>query len=63
MIEGKHKYEPILIDIWSTGIVLFALLSGFLPFCDADTSRLYKKILTGAFTFPTWISNEAKDLI
>lgn len=39
------------------------MLAGFLPFCDADTSKLYKKILSGAFTFPPWISNDAKDLI
>lgn len=56
MIEGKHRYEPLAVDIWSTGIVLFAMISGYLPFCDPDTSKLYKKILSGAFKFPAWVS-------
>lgn len=63
MIEGKHRYDPILIDIWSAGIVLFAMITGYLPFCDPDTSKLYKKILAGSFKFPSWVSEDAKDLI
>jgi serine/threonine protein kinase len=39
------------------------MIAGYLPFCDPDTSKLYKKILTGAFKFPAWISESAKDLI
>jgi serine/threonine protein kinase len=63
MIEGKHKYEPLLVDIWSSGVVLFAMIAGYLPFCDPDISTLYKKILIGSFKFPAWISEDAKDLI
>jgi len=56
MIEGKHKYDPLLVDIWSTGIVLFSMIAGYLPFCDSDIAVLYKKILSGVFKFPTWFS-------
>lgn len=63
MVEGKQKYEPMLVDIWSTGVVLFSMIAGYLPFCDPDISVLYKKILTGFFKFPAWVSSEAKDLI
>jgi 5'-AMP-activated protein kinase catalytic alpha subunit len=52
-----------MVDIWSAGIVLFAMLSGYLPFCDPDTGALYKKILAGNFKCPTWISEQAKDII
>lgn len=48
MIAGK-KYDGIKIDAWSSGIILFALICGFLPFEDPDTSILYKKIRKGDF--------------
>ncbi len=36
MVAG-NRYDPIKSDIWSTGVILFALLCGFLPFDDPDT--------------------------
>ena len=56
MIEGNNRYDPLEVDIWSSGITLFAMISGYLPFCDPDTGKLYKKILSGAFKFPNWAS-------
>ena len=47
MIEGKEPYEPIMVDIWSAGVILYAMVCGFLPFEDPDTPKLYKKILSG----------------
>ena len=48
MIEGK-KYSGAKVDMWSTGVILYALLCGFLPFEDPNTAQLYKKILKGEF--------------
>lgn len=47
MIEGKVPYEPLMVDIWSAGVILFAMVCGFLPFEDKDTPKLYRKILNG----------------
>ncbi len=48
MIAGK-RYESPQVDIWSSGVILFALLCGYLPFEDEVTSALYKKILSGDY--------------
>jgi 5'-AMP-activated protein kinase catalytic alpha subunit len=31
MIAGK-KYDGLKVDIWSTGVILFAMICGYLPF-------------------------------
>jgi 5'-AMP-activated protein kinase, catalytic alpha subunit len=62
MIAGK-RYEGTMVDIWSCGVILFALLAGYLPFEDPKTSNLYKKILEADFQVPSFISPEASDLI
>lgn len=62
MIAGK-KYNGPLVDIWSLGVILFALVCGYLPFEDPNTSQLYRKILSGDYTTPKWISNEVGNLI
>lgn len=62
MIAGK-KYIGTQVDMWSCGIILFALICGFLPFEDPDTTELYKKILIGKFSIPGFISQEARDLL
>ena len=46
IIAGKEYFGP-LADIWSIGVILFALVCGFLPFEDSNTADLYKKILSG----------------
>ena len=62
MIEGKH-YKGLAADIWSSGIILFFMLSGYLPFNELTNKKLYNKILNGKYNIPKDISNEAKDLI
>jgi len=62
MIAGK-KYKGPGADTWSLGVILFALVCGYLPFEDPNTSNLYRKILSGDYKTPKWISPEVKDLI
>jgi 5'-AMP-activated protein kinase catalytic alpha subunit len=71
MIAGK-KYHGLNVDIWSCGVILYALIcvffiilifKGYLPFEDPKTSVLYKKILSGDYTMPKFLSNDAKDLL
>ena len=62
MILGK-KYNCLLVDIWSSGIVLYAMVCGYLPFEDKNNDKLYKKILSGKFDLPNRLSHDCKDLI
>eukprot|EP00933_Yihiella_yeosuensis_P026252 TRINITY_DN20371_c1_g1_i2.p1 TRINITY_DN20371_c1_g1~~TRINITY_DN20371_c1_g1_i2.p1 ORF type:complete len:680 (+),score=119.99 TRINITY_DN20371_c1_g1_i2:243-2282(+) len=62
MIAG-HKYVPPMIDIWSCGVILFALVCGFLPFEDQNHAELYKKILNAEYEMPNFVSSEVADLI
>jgi 5'-AMP-activated protein kinase catalytic alpha subunit len=62
MIAGK-KYEGLKADLWSCGVILFAMVCGYLPFEDSNTNTLYKKILACDYQFPKFISNDAKDII
>lgn len=62
MIAGR-KYRGVETDVWSCGIILFAMICGYLPFEDKNTSKLYEKIMKGDFSFPPFVSPDAKDLI
>ena len=62
MIAG-NRYHGLKSDLWSCGVVLYAMLCGYLPFEDQKTSNLYKKILGADYTLPKFLSTDAKDFI
>jgi 5'-AMP-activated protein kinase, catalytic alpha subunit len=62
MLKGK-KYNGLQIDIWSTGIILYAMINGFLPFEDENNTILYKKIIECNLQFPYKINELALDMI
>ena len=59
------KYDGLLLDIWSCGIILYLMLFGCFPFEDNNIDKLYTKIIKGEFNYPKSIniSEEAKLLI
>jgi len=62
MLQGKqYRAEPV--DIWSSGIVLFAMICGYLPFEDENNDLLYKKICVGRYNIADHASNNCKDLL
>jgi serine/threonine protein kinase len=62
LIAGE-VYDPIKVDIWSAGIVLYAMVVGCLPFDDDDKGILYNNIMTCNFVLPAYVSLQLKDLI
>ncbi|CAK7336298.1 unnamed protein product [Dovyalis caffra] len=59
----KKGYDGAKADIWSCGVILFVLLSGYLPFRNENAMKLYVKILKAEYEFPPWISKDARRLI
>ena len=62
MIAGK-KYHGLASDIWSCGIILYAMTCGYLPFEDPNTNKLYKKILACDYSIPQTLSSTNKDIM
>jgi 5'-AMP-activated protein kinase catalytic alpha subunit len=62
MIAGK-RYHGLMADIWSCGVILYAMICGYLPFEDPNTSLLYKKILSADYSIPSFVSPDCTDLI
>jgi len=56
-------YEGFACDIWSAGVVLYAMLYGTVPFKANNMSELQKIIIRGKYTLGEGISKEAKDLL
>ena len=62
IVMGK-PYHGGPSDIWSCGIILYALLSGHLPFNDNNIRHLLMKVQSGKYQMPPNLSPEARDLI
>lgn len=62
MVSGQ-SYSGSKVDMWSCGVVLYAMTVGKLPFDDPNSAELYRKIISGRFSFPGYLTDDLKDLI
>lgn len=62
-VISRKGYDGARSDIWSCGVILFVLLSGYLPFHSSNLMELYRKIGKAEFKCPKWISPEARRLL
>lgn len=62
MLMGK-SYEGPPVDIWSVGVVLFAMVSGYLPFQEKTNKELVRRIIECEYGVPIWVSPSVKNLL
>ncbi|KAL8597835.1 protein kinase, AMP-activated, alpha 2 catalytic subunit [Nucella lapillus] len=62
VISGKLYAGPE-VDIWSCGVILYALLCGTLPFDDEHVPTLFRKIKSGIFAIPDYLNKDVVSLL
>ncbi|CED85307.1 camk camkl kin4 protein kinase [Phaffia rhodozyma] len=70
LVVSEGQYIGTAVDIWSCGVILYAMLSGYLPFDDDpanpdgdNINLLYRYIISTQLQFPSHVSEEAKHLM
>ncbi|KAJ5222927.1 uncharacterized protein N7469_009167 [Penicillium citrinum] len=64
--KGGHTQK---VDIWSLGVIFFAMLTGYPPFQSKTQEEIYKKVRNLTYVWPkesdhsNFIPEEAKDLV
>mmetsp|Transcript_112405 Transcript_112405/g.155220 ORF Transcript_112405/g.155220 Transcript_112405/m.155220 type:complete len:92 (-) Transcript_112405:922-1197(-) len=56
-------YTGFAVDIWSAGVVLYAMIFGTVPFKANNMSELQKMIIKAKYSLGEGISKDGKDIL
>ena len=62
-ILRDRGYEGFEVDLWSAGVVLYAMLYGTVPFKANNMSELQKMIVKAKYVLKDDISEDARNLL
>ena len=54
MLDGEIYTDKI--DLWAFGVVVYAVLSGEMPFRDDNRARMHRKIKDAVYSFNSEVS-------
>ncbi len=60
MLNDGHDWA---VDYWALGVLLFEMISGLEPFAAKNPMEVYKQIVSGDVTIPSYFSSTLSDLI
>lgn len=58
-----HPYDGRRSDMWSAGVILFAMVTGKLPWSTGNKQQMLTKIKNGDYTIPSYLSEPLRNFI
>lgn len=62
-IIKSQPYSGFKTDVWCCGIILYAMLCGYLPFEGEENKEIFRNILKANIEYPPWLTSQSKSLI